>query len=382
MSNQQRVTINCDVAMSSLNSIYVPPCKSPAEYTLAWRWLLVANDAAMMFAASFIAASLVDHERNIHVLTDTFFPLSILFVFSSITTFFLCGLYRQSLAPTPRDEYYFALVALVLGFIPQFIFYNVVSSLLQSRTALLLTLGIAVLLVGTARSIIHTAWQAFLQRQERLTDEKVLRRRQNTGFKSTILKISKPSARLVKRTFDFTFALIGLLLSSPIMLVAALFIFLGSGLPILFRQERVGRDGRVFQVLKFRTMRRNSGSQWVHPGDRRITSVGGVLRRFSIDELPQLLNVLRGEMSLVGPRPEMLEFEQAFAQKVPLYDARRLALPGISGWAQVNMRRNLSPDDINEVLAYDLFYIKQWSLLLDLTILVKTATEMVFHQGV
>jgi exopolysaccharide biosynthesis polyprenyl glycosylphosphotransferase len=195
-------------------------------------------------------------------------------------------------------------------------------------------------------------------------------------------RICRPTARLVKRIFDLLFASLGILISLPIMIAAGLAVWAESGRPILFRQERVGRQGRVFKIMKFRTMLTNADATWATLGDARITRVGAVLRRTSVDELPQLFNVLSGQMSLVGPRPEMRSFEESFASRIPLYAERRLAPPGITGWAQVNMKRNLSPDDVDQVLTNDLFYIERWSVFLDLTVLLKTAAEFLFHRAV
>ena len=195
-------------------------------------------------------------------------------------------------------------------------------------------------------------------------------------------KICQRPARFTKRMFDLSLASLALLICSPIMLLAALLVFGESGFPVLFRQDRVGRYGRVFKMLKFRSMNLGAGPNWATPGDARITRVGSFLRRTSIDELPQLFNVLKGEMSLVGPRPEMLDFEKTFARTIPLYPDRRLSLPGITGLAQVNMKRNLSPEDVEQVLDYDLFYVKHWSLFLDFTVLLKTCVEFLFHRAI
>ncbi len=147
----------------------------------------------------------------------------------------------------------------------------------------------------------------------------------------------------------------------PVMLVAAAAITIESGSPVLFRQERMGENGRPFWILKFRTMRHNAGAQWAKPGDDRITRVGALLRRTSLDELPQLFNVLRGEMSIVGPRPEMVTFAASFSRNVPNYEQRHVVPPGITGWAQLYLRRNLDPSEIPGVLPYDLFYVEHAS---------------------
>ncbi len=186
--------------------------------------------------------------------------------------------------------------------------------------------------------------------------------------------------RLTKRIADVLLAVPILLLSSPFMLLAALAIWFSSGQPIFFRQKRVGRGGKTFEVFKFRTMRTNDDRSWATPGDSRITPVGKFLRRFSIDELPQLFNVVRGEMSLVGPRPEMVEFVAEFEQRFPRYSERHFVKPGITGWAQINMRRILQPSDIEQVLAHDLFYVENASIYLDCSILAKTIAEFVFHR--
>jgi lipopolysaccharide/colanic/teichoic acid biosynthesis glycosyltransferase len=182
--------------------------------------------------------------------------------------------------------------------------------------------------------------------------------------------------------FDVTVAAIGLVLTSPIMLAAAAAIAIEDGLPVFFRQQRVGENGRPFTIFKFRTMRSDSGNQWVRPGDERITKIGALLRRASIDELPQLFNVLRGEMSIVGPRPEMVEFAESFRSSIPNYEQRHVVAPGITGWAQVYCKRNLTPADMADVLPYDLFYVEHASVLLDAALLFKTAVEVIFHAAV
>ncbi|MBV8489142.1 MAG: sugar transferase [Candidatus Eremiobacteraeota bacterium] len=186
----------------------------------------------------------------------------------------------------------------------------------------------------------------------------------------------------VKRDVHAAVALVALVLLAPILLLAAACIALESGAPVLFRQERVGRTGRRFGIYKFRTMVRNAGSEWARPSDARITRVGAILRRTSIDELPQLLNVIRGEMALVGPRPEMVDFARDFSRTIPHYDERHFVAPGITGWAQVQLERNLNPSDMPRVLPYDLFYVENASPVLDAVITIKTAAEFLFHRAV
>lgn len=199
------------------------------------------------------------------------------------------------------------------------------------------------------------------------------------------LQACEPSARLLKRIVDCIVASAALLFFSPVMLLAALAVFVESGRPMLYRQERVGRDGVVFNILKFRSMRVNaeehSGPVWRKIDDARATRVGAFLRRTSIDELPQLLNVLRGDMSVVGPRPERPYFVERFRKHLPRYDERHLVRPGITGWSQIHLARNGDLSKVGEKVSNDLFYIEHWSLFMDFSILLKTAAEFLFHRA-
>jgi exopolysaccharide biosynthesis polyprenyl glycosylphosphotransferase len=192
-------------------------------------------------------------------------------------------------------------------------------------------------------------------------------------------------ARILKRAIDVCVALAILILAAPVMLLAAAAIVLEDGAPIFFRQERVGLFGRTFEILKFRSMYHDaearSGAIWSPVDDPRITRVGKFLRRTSIDELPQLINVLRGDMSIVGPRPERPVFVERFRAILPRYEERHLVRPGITGWAQVNMERKLDPSQVGEKLSHDLWYIEHWGLFMDLSIVCKTAVEFLFHRA-
>ena len=179
---------------------------------------------------------------------------------------------------------------------------------------------------------------------------------------------------VAKRVFDILFSAAALILVSPILLVVALLVKLTSKGPVLYKQERMGMDGAVFPILKFRTMRtdaESSGARMATAGDDRRTPVGAFLRRTSLDELPQLFNVLRGDMSLVGPRPERPVFIEEFKRQIPKYHLRHKVKSGITGWAQINGLRGQT--SIQKRIEYDLYYIENWSLLLDLKILVRTA---------
>lgn len=191
----------------------------------------------------------------------------------------------------------------------------------------------------------------------------------------------------LKRLFDIMVASIGILLTSPIMLGATIAILLESGGPVIFRQTRIGRDGKPFEILKFRSMARDAEAQcgpvWAvgdPANDSRVTKVGKFIRKTSIDELPQFINVLLGDMSIVGPRPERPTFVERFRAEYARYDERHLVRPGVTGWAHVHMRRSPGMDQIGERLDLDLFYIENYSLVLDIFITFKTAVEVLFQQ--
>jgi exopolysaccharide biosynthesis polyprenyl glycosylphosphotransferase len=199
------------------------------------------------------------------------------------------------------------------------------------------------------------------------------------------LSACRPAARFAKRALDLVVASATLVVAGPVMLAAAVAIVLSSDGPVFFRQPRTGYRGRTFDVLKFRTMRvdaeARSGPVWATACDPRKTRLGTFLRRTSIDELPQIFNVLRGEMSLVGPRPERPVFVAAFREQLPRYDERHLVRPGITGWSQVHMKRVLTVGDVSEKLAHDLFYLENWTFFMDISVIVKTGVEFLFHRA-
>jgi exopolysaccharide biosynthesis polyprenyl glycosylphosphotransferase len=184
----------------------------------------------------------------------------------------------------------------------------------------------------------------------------------------------RPVDRAIKRAVDVAISATILIVSAPLLLLIALLVKLTSRGPVFYVQERVGQDGRAIQVLKFRTMRANAeagtGPVWTTPDDPRRTRVGRLLRRYSLDELPQFINVLLGEMSVVGPRPERPYFVEQFSQTIPAYMARHQEKSGITGWAQVNGLRG--DTSIEERTRYDLYYVENWSILFDIRIMAKT----------
>ena len=198
---------------------------------------------------------------------------------------------------------------------------------------------------------------------------------------------ASPVQQALERGFDVLASLGLLLLSAPLMALAALAIKVEDGLaaPILYRQLRVGQHGRVFNVMKFRSMRidaeKAGQAQWATANDPRVTRVGSVMRKTRLDELPQLFNVLRGDMSFVGPRPERPEFVEHLEQTIPYYRERHTVKPGITGWAQLCYPYGASERDALEKLQYDLYYVKNRSLVFDLAIIVQTVEVVIWGKG-
>jgi sugar transferase (PEP-CTERM system associated) len=189
----------------------------------------------------------------------------------------------------------------------------------------------------------------------------------------------------LRRIFNIILALSGLVLAFPIMILAALAIRLDSRGPIFYVQERVGRHGRLFHIIKFRSMRVDAEvdglPQWAQTDDPRVTRVGRFMRKTRIDEIPQFINVLRGEMSFVGPRAERPYFVGQLSEQIPYYEQRHLVEPGLTGWAQVNYGYGSSVEDAVQKLQYDLYYIKNVSLLFDLWIILKSIRIVLFGYG-
>jgi sugar transferase (PEP-CTERM system associated) len=189
----------------------------------------------------------------------------------------------------------------------------------------------------------------------------------------------------IKRGFDLVASTLLLIVTLPVMLVTALCIVIEDGAPVFYRQERVGKSGKTFMVLKFRSMKNDAEKggtpQWAIADDPRTTRVGRIIRKLRIDELPQIFNVLNGEMSIVGPRPERPYFVNQLCQEVPYYNVRHSIKPGITGWAQVRYGYGASLNDAIEKLQYDLYYVKNHSLFLDVIILIDTIEVVVLGKG-
>jgi sugar transferase (PEP-CTERM system associated) len=179
-------------------------------------------------------------------------------------------------------------------------------------------------------------------------------------------------------------ALVGAILSLPIVLVTAILVKLDSRGPVFYKQERVGKNGQTFTLTKFRSMRvdaESAGPVWASKGDDRTTRVGRIIRKIRIDEIPQFWNILRGEMSFVGPRPERPHFVAQLAEEIPYYEQRHLIAPGLTGWAQIKYPYGASIEDARQKLQYDLFYIKNHSLVLDAVVLFETIKIILFGRG-
>ena len=194
----------------------------------------------------------------------------------------------------------------------------------------------------------------------------------------------KMSRQIAARCLDLAGGVALLLVAWPLMLVVALAVLIEDGSPVLYRQTRVGLFGKPFELLKFRSMTKYAeagGVQWAQKGDTRVTRVGSVLRKLRFDELPQIFNIVRGQMSLVGPRPERPEFVEALAQKIPYYQERHCVKPGLTGWAQLHYPYGASEKDALEKLRYDLYYVKNQGFLFDLIILLQTAEVVIWQKG-
>jgi len=199
------------------------------------------------------------------------------------------------------------------------------------------------------------------------------------GFRITALK------RVYKRLFDVALSVIGLTIASPLMPVIALLIKVNSPGPVFFRQVRVGEREKNFMLYKFRTMcedaENETGAVWAQQNDTRVTHIGNILRKTRFDEIPQLFNVMKGDMSLIGPRPERPEFVEKLKEIIPYYSERHFVKPGITGWAQVKYRYGASVEDAVEKLRYDLYYIKNLSFFLDMLIVLETVKVVLFGRG-
>jgi exopolysaccharide biosynthesis polyprenyl glycosylphosphotransferase len=198
------------------------------------------------------------------------------------------------------------------------------------------------------------------------------------GFKKSKLTM------WMKEVIEFTLSLIGLILLFPLIIIISILIKIDSHGPVFYRQERAGERGKIFKLLKFRSMVENAethGPVWAQQDDKRVTRVGRWIRKSRFDEVPQLFNVLKGDVSFVGPRPERLYFVEQLRKEIPFYDQRLSVKPGVTGWAQIKYPYGASKEDAVEKLKYDLYYIKNLSPLFDLLIIFETIKVVLFRKG-
>jgi exopolysaccharide biosynthesis polyprenyl glycosylphosphotransferase len=194
----------------------------------------------------------------------------------------------------------------------------------------------------------------------------------------------RKDSNLTKRWLDIASSALSLILSLPLCLFVALAIKLDSSGPVFYRQDRVGQDGKTFTMLKFRSMRNDAeenGPTWAAINDDRITRVGRFIRKYRLDEIPQMINVLKGDMSFIGPRPERPIFVDKFAKEIPYYPQRHVVKPGISGWAQIRYPYGASKEDALEKLKYDLYYIRHFSIFFDISIILETGKVVLLGKG-
>lgn len=203
-------------------------------------------------------------------------------------------------------------------------------------------------------------------------------------FLENLIELNKRSFEKIKESVDAVLGIFMLPILFALYPIVGLAIKLNSHGPILYRQKRVGKSGKIFELIKFRSMVKNAeqnGAQWAKEGDSRVTFVGNFLRKTRLDELPQIWNVVKGDLSFVGPRPERPEFVKELEKQIPFYSARLLVKPGLSGWAQTNFPYGASVEDATEKLQYDLYYIKNRGLLLDFVIMLKTIAIILRREG-
>ncbi len=324
------------------------------------KWIALAIvDLVAAICAGAAVWEVLKHPRS------TIIALAVVLAFAWTT-----GRYRRSFAVHPLDELY-TTIALATEAAIVLIIVVPIFSAYAVPAFLTLLLWTAVAGFGT----MQTCKQRRGDRPARLAESDRVDYSGRARARSSILQLQL-------RCADLLFGSIAAIVLSPLLAIVAVAVAIDSGRPVIFRQLRVGAGGQDFTMLKFRTMKSDAGDDWVTPGDARITRVGRFLRKTSLDELPQLWNVLAGEMSLVGPRPEMREYADRFAREASNYPDRHILSPGITGWAQLYCARNLQPSDMPEVLKHDLFYIQNAGLHLYFFCIVKTALELVTHKAV
>jgi sugar transferase (PEP-CTERM system associated) len=326
----------------------------------------VVRRVVILGAGDFAASLLDEYERNMRALGVR--------IIGCIADNPSSKIAEEKILPTPYDFY---------GFCRQHKVSEIVIAQQERRRAEGGWLPVPELMECKLRGIAITSGLDFYERE--LKKAKLDMVHPSWIVFSEGFKASKSRA-LAKRLIDLAISLTLFIVTMPFMVLTALAIFLETGRPILYSQNRVGMLGKEFRIYKFRSMRQDAEkdgkAQWAMANDTRVTRVGAFIRNTRLDELPQLYNVIKGEMSIVGPRPERPEFVAELKDKIPFYDTRHYVQPGLMGWAQLKYPYGASVDDAKGKLEYDLYYSKNHSLMMDLLIMIQTVEVILLGKGV
>lgn len=377
----------CFVGGIGLSVLYVVmPSADPGSTNLFWAVMLASlavillrlvflrivdseqlvRRVVILGAGDFAASLLDEHQRNMRALGIR--------IIGCISDNSRCSVSADNLLPTPYDLY-------------QFCRQNKVSEIVvaqqERRRSEGSWLPVPELMECKLRGIAVTNGIDFYERE--LKKAKLDMVHPSWIVFSDGFKASK-SRDFAKRSLDLLISLSLLVLMLPFILLTALAVFLETGRPVLYSQKRVGMLGREFRIFKFRSMRQDAEkdgkARWASENDNRVTRVGAFIRNTRLDEIPQLYNVIKGEMSIVGPRPERPEFVSELKEKIPFYDTRHYVKPGLMGWAQLKYPYGASVEDARGKLEYDLYYSKNHSLIMDLLIMIQTVEVILLGKGV
>lgn len=390
-----------------------------------WQIALLIGDVVALIISLFLTYTLRLHITAQYMdFGDLAFPFSILFAIW-ILLFFIFNLYNpESVNPNPKNIGRVLLTSLlnvVIGFL---FFYFFPLFGLAPKLALIFISGISFILLVIWRRTFYTLGKSIFTHSLFLSGDTLLferftkevtghpyiqmvtyvedKTRTNTLFTAyenilgkipvelitpeiaevIITKNRNEWQSLLGNVFDKTIAFCVLVISSPFIILVMLAIYIESGLPIFYLQTRVGKDGKLFTCYKLRSMVKNaevSGAQWAERKDSRITAVGNIIRKTHIDEIPQMINILKGDLALIGPRPERPEFVEKLKHDIPYYHTRQSIKPGFTGWAQIKFRYARTVNDSKEKFEYDLFYLKNKNILLDIGIFLKTIQIIITH---
>jgi lipopolysaccharide/colanic/teichoic acid biosynthesis glycosyltransferase len=358
---------------NAIDSAFSAPASvlsAPYAYRRLWRPVVLLGDCAAIATAFFAAYLAAWHALGPRPGAGACVVAALIILMGLAAH----DLHERTLAIVRRDEFYYAAgVTLVTGVA------IVAGCFLTDASAvshLAVTLGV-LLSIGTTGAVRYGL--------RAVVGEQRLFEPGSARVLSPLPGIVRDRARYSKRAIDIVLVLLALPVAMPLLALAALAIKLEDRGPVFYRQTRLGKNGRPFAIFKLRSMRvdaeARTGPVWAAQGDARTTRVGRILRRLSIDELPQLFNVLRGEMSVVGPRPERPAFTKHFSRTNPRYVHRLIVAPGLTACSHLYMPRSVGTDAVEQRLSYDLFYIRHWSIAMDVALIIKTAVEVVFHEA-